>query len=119
MHNCFSVLCHFDNAQLHVFQGVVLEITEHSHVLVMRHRSSVIFIPMFIPTWYIPGELQITLILHAESFVNTVNTHWYVTGDERCGQVSSELCSWFLRRKQIPLLWDNLPIHVHRRQFFF
>ena len=40
-------------------------------------------------------------------FDNLMNNLWYITGDEGCGEVSSELCVCFLRRKQIPILGGN------------
>ena len=40
-------------------------------------------------------------------FFNAVNKLLYITGDEGCGQVSSEWHVYFLREKQIPILGGN------------
>ena len=40
-------------------------------------------------------------------FFHAMNKLWYITGDEGCDQVSSKLCVWFQRRKQIYILGGN------------
>ena len=37
-------------------------------------------------------------------FCNGVNKLWDINGDEGCGQVSSKLCVWFLRRIQMHIV---------------
>ena len=50
---------------------------------------------------------------------NVVDNLWYITGDEGCCQVSSELRVYFLRRKQMHILGGNPPpANLHRPYYF-
>ena len=49
---------------------------------------------------------------------HAMNKLWYITGYKGCGQVSSNLCVWFQRRKQIHILGGNPHIESLRPRFF-
>ena len=52
-------------------------------------------------------------------FFNAVNKPWYITGDKGCGQVSSKLCVWFQKIKQIHILGGNPFVEPLRPHFCF
>ena len=41
-------------------------------------------------------------------FLNAMNKPWYIIGGEDGGEVSSELCVWLQKRKQL-IFWGATP----------